>query len=165
MKKGTAIAAGVGGAALLGGAYLLFGKKLGGVGTTVSNAVSGCSGGSITSGIPATLNPSYSAQTEVGGPAPGPSGHHEFPCLWAVAPKSLPSSYQGGPAITRRSGQVWVVIATNMAVTGTLSGGQNAANLGPWVGVAEYSNGTLVRVYPQLAANGAAQLGQWSGGY
>lgn len=165
MKKGTAIVAGVGGAAVLGGAYLLFGKKLGGLGSTVASGLSGCSG-SITGGIPATLNPSYQPQTEVGGPAPGPSGQHAFPCLWAVAPKSLPTSYQGGPAITRRHGQVWLVIATNMAVTGTMSDGQNPANVGPWVGIAEYSNGTLVRVYPQQAnPNALAQLGQWSGGY
>lgn len=161
MKKGAAIGLGIGGAAALGGAYLLFGKKLG---TKVSTSLSSCTG-SVTSGIPATLNPSYQPKTEVGGPSPGPSGKNAFPCLWAVAPKSLPSRYHHGSAITRRTGQVWVVIATNMAVTGTMANGSNPANAGTWVGIAEYSNGTLVRVYPQLAGHGMTSLGDWTGGY
>lgn len=165
MAKGTAIAVGGGIVAVGAGGYLLLRNRLGGVSKLFGSP---CTSGSITSGLPATLNPTYQAQTKVGGPSPGPSGQHAFPCLWAAAPKSLPTTYQSGPKITRRSGQVYVVIATNMAVTGTMANGDNPANLGPWVGIAEYSNGTLVRVYPQRAAafNGTLKtLGEWSGGF
>lgn len=162
MKKGTAIALGIGGTGALVGGYLLFGKSgLSSLTNNVSNALGGCSG-TATNGLTANINPGYTPQTSVNGPSPGPSGQHEFPCLWAIAPTTLPTSgYMGGPQITRINGQVWVVIATNMAVTGTFNG-QPAASQGPWNGIAEYSNGTLVRVYPQ---QGTASLGTWTGGY
>lgn len=169
MNKGAVIGlsvVGVGAAA--GGAWLLFGKQLASAAASASAAVAGCGTGTAAGGIPATLNPNYTAQTFVGGPAPGPSGQHEFACLWAVAPQQLPvSGYMGGAPITRPNGQVWVVIATDMTVTGTYNG-QPAANAGPWVGIAEYNNGTLVRVYPQPAnafGGALANLGDWSGGY
>lgn len=165
MSKGTAIGLGVLGAVgLAGGAYLLFGKQLGSVGTTISSALSPCSG-TAASGLTATISSSYQAQTLVSGPSPGPSGKQEFPCLWTVAPTTLPTSgYQGGPAVTQPNGQVWMVVATNMAVTGTYNGSP-ASSLGPWVGIAEYSNGQLVRVYPQRATGGQPSIGSWTGGF
>ena len=167
MKRGAKIGLAAGGAAALaGGVYLLgkgsFGQGLSSIGSTLSP----CSG-TITGGLTATLNPNYAAQTAVGGPAPGPAGQHEYPCLWNIAPQTLPASgYQGGPAITRQKGYVWVVLAINMAVTGTMTNGQPASGNGPWVGIVEYYNGTLIRVYPQRAGyQGLTSLGQWSGGY
>lgn len=125
--------------------------------------------GTIHGGIPVTVGPNVTSPKDgsVGGPSPGPSGKYTYPALWAVAPQTLPvAGYHGGPAITRPHGNVWLVIAVNLKVSGTVNG-QNAANLGPWVGIAEYANGTRVRVYPQRAAfhNGQlSTLGAWSGG-
>lgn len=166
MKKGTVI--GLGAAVGLGGVawYLLAPNSFHTVTGSLSQGISGC-GGTPQSGIPAAFPANYTGQTLVGGPSPGPAGQHEFPCLWAIAPSTLPTSYLGGPAITRRHGQVWLVIARNLAVSGTVDG-QAASALGPWNGIAEYSDGTLVRVYPQPAnAFGGSNntLGAWSGGY
>lgn len=168
MKPGTAIALGGGALALIGAGIYVAGNGSFSRGTSVlTSAVSGCSG-SATSGLTATINPSYKPQTIVGGPSPGPAGQHAFPCLWAIAPQTLPTAgYQGGPAITRTGGYVYLVVAVNMAVTGTTASGESAANLGPWVGIAEYDNGTLKRVYPQLSTAFGGQLttlGEWSGG-
>ena len=124
---------------------------------------------SVYGGIPAVIQANYTG-SPVSGPSPGPRGEYEFPSLWSVAPQTLPSQYLSGPAITRRCGQVWLVIAENLDVSGTYND-QNAANQGPWVGIAEFSDGTLVRVYPQQASNSTSAsgalsgLGSWSGGY
>lgn len=166
MKKGTVI--GIGAAVGLTGVawYLLAPKSFQSLTNGLGTTLSGCSG-TATSGLTATFVSGYSGQTLIGGPSPGPAGQHEFPCLWAVAPKTLPSAYMGGPAITRRNGQVWLVVATNMAVSGTIAG-QPASASAPWNGIAEYNNGQLVRVYPQPASafgGSMSTLGAWAGGY
>lgn len=162
MKKRTIAWLAGGGALVAGGAFLYLNPSAAStVGKGFATTFSGCSG-TVSQGLTAVYPAQYTPYYSVNGPSPGPEGQHEFPCLWAVAPKSLPvNGYQGGPAITRPNGQVWVVIATNMAVTGTFNG-QAASGQGPWNGIAEYSNGALVRVYPQ---QGTASLGSWSGGY
>lgn len=168
MKTGTAVALGGGALALVGaGLYVAGSGNLSRGLNLLTGATSGCAG-SATGGLTATINPSYKPQTIVEGPSPGPAGQHAFPFLWAIAPQTLPTSgYQGGPRITRTGGYVYLVVAVNMAVSGTTASGENAATLGPWVGIAEYDNGTLKRVYPQLASAFGGQLttlGEWSGG-
>ena len=167
MKRSAKIGIGAGVVlAGIGTVYALGNGNLGNGLSTIGSTVQPCTG-TITSGIPATLNPNYAAQSAVGGPAPGPSGVHEYPCLERFAPATLPvNGYQNGPAVTRPNGYVWLVIAENMTVTGTMSNGQSAASSGPWLGIAEYYNQQLVRVYPQRSGvQGLTQIGQWSGGY
>lgn len=162
MKTSTLVGLTAGAALVGAGGYLLYRQYHGPI-TTALSQVSGC-GGTINEGIPVTIVPGYSGTevaSAIAGPSVGPRGENEYPCLWAVAPKTLPTSYQGGPAITRRCGQVWVVIATNLSVSGTYNG-QPAASQGPWTGIAEYDDNVLVRVYPQ---QGQGTLGAWSGGF
>lgn len=167
-KAGVIVGVSAGAAAVAGGTYLFV--KNGGKIPGFSNAgAPGPSGQpSVYGGIPAVIQPGYSG-SPVSGPSPGNRGEYEYPSLWSVAPKTLPSQYLTGPAITRRCGQVWLVIAENLDVSGTYNG-LPAANEGPWIGVAEYSDGNLVRVYPQQAqadspAGAISSLGQWAGGY
>lgn len=160
MTRGAAIL-GIGAAVVVvgGGTYWLYRQ-----GDLSQLGVPGPGGTQTQSSITVTL-PAAGAGTEVSGPSPGARGENLYPALWAIAPQSLPSGgFGGGPPITRPQGDVWVVIATNLTVQGTYNG-QTASSLGPWVGIAEYADGTLVRVYPQLDLGGAATIGSWSGGY
>lgn len=155
----------VAGAAVVGGGGLLAWDRgwLKGIGLPGPGSV-----GSTQTGITVKVGPHVASPLDrrVGGPSPGPSGQYTYPALWSLAPKSLPQSYQGGPTISRRGGYVWLTIATGLTVTGTYQGG-SPATAGPWNGVAEYQNGSLLRVYPQPATAFSGQLaalGAWSGG-
>ena len=103
MKTGTKVAIGAGVVAAGIGAYFLIPKKtLSNVGQSLSNAIGGCGSGTITGGIPGGLNPNYTPPSYIGGPSPGPSGQHAFPCLSAGAPQTLPvNGHPGGSPLTR----------------------------------------------------------------
>lgn len=157
MKMGTLLGVGLGAALLAGGGYVVYKEYGHGLGGSATSP--GPSGGSISGGIPVTIA-AAGAGTQVGGPSPGARGENLYPTLWAVAPTTLPQNYAGGPTITARCGTGWLVIAVDLAASGTFNG--QPADAYPWIGVAEYTNGQLVRVYPQASTG---TLGSFSGGY
>lgn len=111
--------------------------------------------GSIYGGLNVTIPSNPNAGTYVsGGPAPGARGEQLYPALWAVASKTVPGF------VKCQNGTGWVVIAVNLNVSGTYNG-QSASAVGPWIGIAEYTNRQLVRVYPQRAT-GSSQTTLWS---
>lgn len=168
MQTKTVVGVAATGAVVVGGGVLLWTQGLlSGIGLPGPGGSRG--GSTVSHGIAVTIGPNVTSpkDAQVGGVTPGPSGQYTYPTLWAIAPQTLPlHGYQGGPAINRPSGNVWLTIATNLTVSGTYKGGSPSA-AGSWNGIAEYADGQLVRVYPQPAdafGGSLATLGAWSGG-